>query len=165
MGDLTEIEIFDCISSNAKLAAEHCEDLARKPREGETYDLLRTELKLIEGACRQASAWRGDTRWLPIGLAMEEAHTRAGDWLRGCKVMGQRIRLAEKHNFECFMKLAENLRGLQASMTALRDKKTHRVGMILPEARPGPHRDTRPVGFTKSLGGVLIPSDARPVLQ
>lgn len=165
MGDLTEREIFDCIGTNAKLAAEHCESLARKPREGETYDLLREELKLIEGACRQASAWRGDTRWLPLGLAMEEAHVKAGEWLRGVKVAGQRIRLAERHNFECFMKLAENLRGIHAAMEKLRDAKTNRVGMILPDSRPAPFRDTRPVGFTKSLGGVLIPPSRAASLQ
>ncbi len=163
MGDLTEIEIFDCIRSNAKLAAEHCDDLARQPREGETYDLLRTELKLIEGACRQASAWRGDTRWLPIGLAMEEAHTRAGDWLRGVKVGGMRVRLAERHNFECFSALAVNLRGLAANMEKLQHARTNRAGMILPDEQPAPHRDTRPVGFTRSIGGILIPSESAAV--
>jgi hypothetical protein len=160
MGDLTEIEIFDCIGANAKLAAEHCDDLAKKPREGETYDLLRTELKLIEGACRQASAWRGDTRWLPIGLQMEQAHQAAGDWLRGCKVCGQRIRLAERHNFHCFTKLAENLRALHAGMIKLRDAKTSRVGMILPDTQAAPLRDTRPVGFRKSQGGLILPGSA-----
>lgn len=158
MGDLTEVEIFDCIRTNATLAAEHCEQLARMPREGDTYDHLRNELKLIEGACRQASAWRGDTRWLPIGLAMEEAHSRAGEWLRGCKVGGMRIRLAERHNFECFTALAGNLRALGTNMEKLQHARTGRRGMILPEALPAPHRDTRPVGFTRSLGGVLIPS-------
>lgn len=165
MGDLTETEIFDCIRSNARLAAEHCDDLARQPREGETYDRLRTELKLIEGACRQASAWRGDTRWLPLGLAMEEAHCRAGDWLRGCKVMGQRIRLAERHNFECFTALAKNLRTVAASMEKLQHARTNRRGMILPDQKPAPFRDTRPVGFTRSLGGVLIPGSAAVTLQ
>lgn len=158
MGDLTEIEIFDCIRTNAKLAAEHCDDLAKQPREGDTYDALRTELKLIEGACRQASAWRGDTRWLPIGLAMEEAHTRAGDWLRGVKVAGMRVRLAERHNFECFTALAANLRSLAANMEKLRHAKTGRRGLILPDQQPAPFRDTRPVGFTRSMGGVLLPS-------
>ncbi len=162
MGDLTEREIFDCIGANARLAAEHCEQLAKTPREGDTYDHLRTELKLIEGACRQASAWRGDTRWLPLGLAMEEAHSRAGEWLRGVKVAGQRVRLAERHNFECFTKLAENLRGIHAAMEKLRDQKTGRVGMILPEVQPAPFRDTRPVGFTRSMGGIILPDAPRP---
>lgn len=159
MGDLTETEIFDCIRTNARLAAEDCGKLAKKPREGETYDHLRNAIKLIEGACRQASAWRGDTRWLPIGLAMEEAHTKAGEWLRGVKVAGQRIRLAERHNFECFTALAENLRALASNMEKLQHTKTGRAGMILPDAMPAPHRDTKPVGFTRSMGGVLIPSE------
>lgn len=163
MGDLTEVEIFDCIRTNAKLAAEHCGGLAKQPREGDTYDQLRAELKLIEGACRQASAWRGDTRWLPIGLAMEEAHTRAGDWLRGVKVAGMRIRLAERHNFECFTALAANLRSLAANMEKLQHARTNRCGLILPDSLPAPHRDTRPVGFTRSMGGVLLPADAAAV--
>lgn len=163
MGDLTEVEIFDCIRTNAKLAAEHCEQLAKTPREGDTYDALRSELKLIEGACRQASAWRGDTRWLPIGLAMEEAHSRAGDWLRGVKVLNQRVRLAERHNFECFTALAANLRALAGNMEKLQHARTNRIGTILPDALPGPFRDTRPVGFTRSMGGVLIPSSPASV--
>ena len=64
MGDLTEQEIFECIGANATLAAEHCDALAKMPQEGETYTALCDCLTLIEGACRQASAWRGDTRWL-----------------------------------------------------------------------------------------------------
>lgn len=167
MGALTEAEIFDCIATNAKLAAEHCDDLARRPREGDTYHKLRTELKLIEGACRQASVWRQDTRWLPIGLMMEEAHKRAGDWLRGSKVEGVRVKLADRHYYQCFTKLAENLRGLQREMEALRTRRTGRVGMILPTPLPGPHRDTRPVGFRATAGGILLPSaaPAHSVLQ
>lgn len=165
MGDLTEAEIFDCIATNAKLAAEHCDQLAvdPAPRRGDIYHLLRTELKLIEGACRQASAWRQDTRWLPIGLMMEEAHQRAGDWLRGAKQDGITVKLADRHHFQCFTKLAENLRGLQVRMDGLRTRATGRIGMILPEMRPGPHRDTVPVGFRKSSGGLLLPPSS--VLQ
>lgn len=170
MGALTEQEIFDCIADNAKLAAEHCDRLARDPapRRGDTYHQLRTELKLIEGACRQASVWRQDTRWLPIGLMMEEAHKRAGDWLRGAKQDGVLIKLAERHHFQCFTKLAENLRGLAVQMEALRTRATGRSGMILPDMLPGPHRDTRPTGFRKTQGGILLPgtvSPAHPVLQ
>lgn len=158
MGALTETEIFDCISSNAKLAAEHCDDLARLPRKGPTYDLLRKELKLIEGACRQAAYWRQDARWLPIGLMMEEAHKRAGDWLRGVRQPnGGRRRIPEGEMHPLFVKLADNLRGLQRVMEDLRTKKTGRAGIILPQVLPAPHRDTRPVGFRRSAGGVLLP--------
>jgi len=157
MGDLTEQEIFDCIGTNARLAAEHCDQLARTPQEGQTYDLLRKELNLIEGACRQASAWRADTRWLPLGRAMADAEKLIGEWLRGRKVGGLRVMLAPRHVFECFTGLAENLRGAAHGMTRLQHERTNRIGMILPDVLEGPHRDTRPVGFTKSMGGVLIP--------
>lgn len=161
MARLTEQEIFDCISTNAKLAAEHCDDLARLSRKGPTYDLLRKELKLIEGACRQAAYFRQDARWLPIGLMMEEAHKRAGEWLRGVKrPMGGRAKIPEGQLHPLFVKLADNLRALHAQMEMLRTKATNRVGMILPKAMPGPHRDTVPVGYTKSMGGVLIPQGA-----
>lgn len=158
MARLTEQEIFDCISTNAKLAAEHCDDLAKLTRKGPTYDLLRKELKLIEGACRQAAYFRQDARWLPIGLMMEEAHTRAGEWLRGVKQpMGGRRRIPEGQLHPLFVKLADNLRALHARMESLRTKATNRVGMILPKPRAAPHRDTVPVGYTKSMGGVIIP--------
>lgn len=161
MGDLTEAEIFDCIRTNARLAAEDCDKLAKKPREGITYENLRNELKLIEGACRQASAWRGDTRWLPLGLAMEQAHTAAGDWLRGIKLEGGgRIAIAPRHLHANFTKLAENLRAIASGMEKLRDNKTNRVGLILPDAMPdrGPHRDVSRVGYTRS--GLILPPSA-----
>lgn len=157
MGQLTESEIFDCIGTNAKLAAEHCDDLARLTRKGPTYDLLRKELKLIEGACRQAAYFRQDARWLPIGLMMEEAHNRAGEWLRGVKQpMGGRRKIPEGQLHPLFVKLGDNLRALHAKMEGLRTRATGKVGMILPKPLPAPHRDTVPVGFTRSMGGVLI---------
>lgn len=159
MAQLTEQEIFDCIGTNAKLAAEHCELLAREKRKGTNYDLLRKELKLIEGACRQAAYFRQDARWLPIGLMMEEAHSRAGEWLRGVRdpITRNRKKIPEGTLHPLFMKLAENLRALHRQMEDLRTKATGRVGMILPKLQAAPHRDTVPVGYTKSMGGVLIP--------
>ncbi|SDD94815.1 hypothetical protein SAMN05216337_1017126 [Bradyrhizobium brasilense] len=159
MGQLTEQEVFDCIGTNAKLAAEHCEALAREKRKGLNYDMLRKELKLIEGACRQAAYFRQDARWLPIGLMMEEAHNRAGEWLRGVRdpITRNRKKIPEGTLHPLFMKLAENLRALHRQMDELRTKATGRVGMILPKPLAAPHRDTVPVGYTKSMGGVLIP--------
>jgi hypothetical protein len=157
MGDLTEQEIFDCIGTNARLAAEHCDTLAKTPQEGETYEALRNNLILIEGACRQASAWRGDTRWLPLGQKMADAEKLVGEWLRGRKVGGIRVALAPRHVFECFTMLATMLRGAAEGMKRLQHERTNRSGLILPEVLEGPHRDTRPVGFTRSMGGVIIP--------
>ena len=162
MGALTETEIFDCMRTSLKAAAECCDELARTPLKGPVYDRLRKELKLIEGCCRQASAWREDTRWLPIGLMMHEVHDKAGNWLRGWKhpENGQRIKFAEGQRNPLFVKLGENLRALSTVAENLRTKATGRVGMILPKPLPGPHRDTRPVGFRQSPSGLILPGAA-----
>lgn len=160
MAALTEAEIFSCLSENLRLAAECCDDLATLPAKGPTYDKLRKQLRLIEGACRQASAWREDTRWLPIGRLMAECHQKAGGALRGVKMAdGTRVTLAPGETHPFFKMLATNLRALQKAADDLRTKATGRVGMILPKAMPAPHRDTTPIGWRKS-GALLIPSEA-----
>ena len=165
MGALTEREIFDCMDTNLGLAVQHCEDLARLPAKGETYIKFRENLKLIEGACRQASAWREDTRWLSHGMLMAEAHKRAGDWLRGSRdPMGTRVKLANGMTHPLFMKLADNLRAFRKIVEQLRTRRTHRTGIILPVALPGPHRDTRPSrvslpeGMKQTKSGLIVPS-------
>lgn len=159
MGNLTEAEIFDCLSTNFRLAAEDCDKLAKLPRKGPTYRSLRDKLELIEGACRQAAYFRQDSRWLQIGLFMAEAHKRAGDWLRGIKVPGQpvRVKIAPGHMHPLFTKLAENLRAAQARADEFKTKATGKIGTILPEAQPAPHRDTVPTGWRKSSGGLFVP--------
>src|SRR5580692_11390803 len=98
MGALTEREIFDRLSCSFRVAAECSDALAVLPLKGPTYVRLRTELRLIEGCCRQASAWREDTRWLTIGLKMAEVHKRAGGWLRGPKAPnGVHMKIAGEH--------------------------------------------------------------------
>ena len=169
MGELTEVEIFDCLQANFKLAAAHCEDLAKLPRKGPAYKALRDELRLIEGAARQAAFWRGgDARWLKIGHMMAEAHKRAGDWLRGYKLpTGQRITHREGTLHPYFMKLADNLRAGARAAERLRTTKTGKIGSILPTPGRGPHRDTIPVGWNPapraehvSQGGIILPSGA-----
>jgi hypothetical protein len=139
---------------NLRTAIDACEKLATAPLKGPVYNQFRAALKLVEGACRQASAWREDTRWLPVGLMMEEAHKRAGEWLRGIKQAdGKRrpIPFGEKHPL--FVKLAENLRGLLKIVDELRTKATGRVGMILPEAGA-------PImaGMARRESGLLVPA-------
>ena len=97
------------------------------PARGPTYKKLRENLKLIEGCCRSLSACREDTRWLPVGMMMAEAHRRAGDWLR-------QYPRTEQLNYAhpLFNRLAENLRAGLKAAEDLRDKATGRVGMILP---------------------------------
>jgi hypothetical protein len=160
MGDLSEVETFDCLKSNLRQAAQSCDDLAVKPRKGPTFRDLRDQLRLVEGACRQVAYFRnGDARWLQIGMFVAEAHKRAGEWLRGVKGPdGVRVKTAPGHMNPLFVKLAENLRALYAKSEDLETKKTNRTGPILPVVRRGPHRDTVPVGYTKSIGGVLIPA-------
>ena len=163
MGRLTETEIFDCLVTNFRLAAEHAKLLATSPRKGPTYDLLRKELSLVEGACRQSAAWREDSRWLPIGLLMEEAHKKAGDWIRGIKMPdGSRVKYPNRILFELFTKLSENLSELHRAAIARRDARTGKLGIILPKPQPGPHRDTRPVGWNGSVtqGGLILPPGA-----
>lgn len=158
MGQLTEQEIFDCLSTNFRLAAEDCEKLARLPRKGPTYTALRDRLGLLEGACRQAAAWREDSRWLTIGLYMAECHKRAGEWLRGIKVApGQpRVKVAPGHMHPLFNKLAENLRSAHAMAEDFRTKATGKMGTILPEVQAAPARDTTPVGWRRQ-GGLIVP--------
>ena len=159
MGVLTEQEIFDCLKSNLRLAAQNCDKLAVSPRKGPAYRRLRDELRLIEGACRQAAYWRGDARWLRIGLYMAEVHKRAGDWLRGVKqIDGRRVKIAPGQLHPLFSKLAENLRAAYVKASDFQNKRTDRVGLILPKPQPPrENRDTRPVGYTPSAGGILMP--------
>ena len=161
MGALTEPEIFDCLKSNMRLAAEHCEDLAKLPQKGPTYRRLRDELQLIEGCCRQAAAWRGDSRFLPIALKMGEAHRLAGEWLRGVKVgKGPRRRLPPGQMHPMFMALAAALRALAIAVDNLRTNKTGRVGVILPASvtASAPRRVGAPVGVKLPPGMMRAPS-------
>lgn len=169
MGALTEVEIFDQMKSSFALAIELCDDLARLPLKGPTYDKFRRQIRLIEGCCKQANTWREDTRWLVFIKLMGDTHQRAGDWLRGFKMPdGSRVKIAEGTLHPCFTKLAENLRGLQTAAEHIRTAATKRVGMILPTVLPPPHRDTRPIGWTGagnsaanvSRGGILLPNSA-----
>lgn len=160
MGQLTEAEIFDCLTSNLRSAADNCEKLAKLPRKGPTYQKLRDELELIEGACRQAGFFRDDARWFTIGMMMGEAHKRSGGWLRGVKMPdGTTMKIAAGHMHPLFMKLADNLRAALVKAEEFRTKATGRIGPILPEVQAAPLRDTSPVGW-RSSGGILIPESA-----
>jgi hypothetical protein len=165
MGALTEVEIFDCLKANFRLAAQLCDDLAKNPRKGLTYRNLRDALRLVEGACKQAAAWRADARWLKIAFLMGEAHKRAGGWLRGYKDgQGRNIKMADGHLHPLFVGLAENLRKGYVLAEQFQNRATGVVGRpILPTPLEGPHRDTRPVhisGYNVRPSGLVIPSAA-----
>jgi hypothetical protein len=161
MGALTEVEIFDCLVTNLRTAAELADDLARLPLKGIAYDRFRKALRLAEGACKQASTWREDTRWLDFAPMLAKCHQMAGDWLRGFKMPdGSRRKMREGELHPCFVKLADNLRGLLALAERTRTARTGRMGMILPTPQEGPHRDTKPIGWTRTASGLVVPSGA-----
>lgn len=161
MGALTEVEIFDCMQHNFRVAITCCEALARRPSGGVTYDRFRRALRMIEGCCKQANCWREDTRWLSIGRMMAEVHKRAGDWLRGIvQEDGTRRAVPRGELHPAFEMLAEHLNGFMKVAEQIRTQATGRIGMILPEPLPGPHRDTRPVGWRRTGTGLLVPAGA-----
>ena len=128
MGHVTEREILSTLKAQFRQAAECCEKLATYPARGPVYDQLRKHLLLAEGCCRQIAWYRGDTRWLPIGLKLEEAHRRAGNWLRTMPRTE-----TENAAHPLFLKLAEILRGGQKMAQDLETKATGIAGLILPE--------------------------------
>lgn len=157
---LTEVEIFARMRESLALAAEHCDHLAVESLRGPIYEKLRDELALIEGCCQQASAHREDTRWLPISLLMAECHKKAGGWLRGYKINGVTVKFASGHINPLFRMLADNLRAMIKAIDQTKNQRTGRVGMILPDMLPGPHRETRQhrVQLPRTPGGILLPA-------
>jgi hypothetical protein len=162
MSDLTETEIIDCLTSNLRLAAQLCVDLAKVPAKGPNYRKFRDAIKLVEGSSRQMSAWREDTRWLPIGLQMAEVHKRAGNWLRGAKLpSGEKLTFREGELQPMFLKLGMNLLDiLEGIVPRLLHKKTGKLGMILPYM-PSQGRNVSHVsmsgGEKVTKGGIIIP--------
>lgn len=148
VSDLSEIEIFDCLVTNFRDAAEHCEALALQHNriEGQRYVKLRDNLVKIEGAARQAAMWRDDARWLAIGQHAAECHKKCGDWLR-FKTRGR-----------MFEKCAENMRMMLAAAQDMKDRATGVRGAILP---PTPKYDpaNRSVQV-RTPGGLLLPVGA-----
>lgn len=154
-GHVTEREILSLLKATFRRAAEHCDKLAVLPARGPTYRRLCEDLQIAENCSRQVGWYRQDTRWFQIGLYMEEAHKRAGGWLRD-KSMPRTVNSNLAHPL--FMKLAENLRAGAASAERLETAATGRVGMILPEVRRGPDRTQgRPVQVRTTPGGLILP--------
>lgn len=141
----TEQEIFDRLASSFRAAAECCDQLAVSPRKGAIYRKLRDELKLIEGAARQAGHYREDMRWMQVGLDAAKCHQKAGDWLRS--------HMPSKY----FTTLAAAMRKLELSARHLKDNRTGRRGMILPVTPRLERTQGRPVGWTQTNGGILLP--------
>jgi len=136
-GNVTEREILSLLKEAFRRAAEHCDKLAVLPARGPTYLQLRADLQTCENCCRQVGWYRQDARWFRIGLMMEEAHRRAGGWLRD-----RSMPRTENSNLAhpLFLRLAENLRFGVARVEELETTATGRVGMILPKPAKGQNR-------------------------
>lgn len=141
----SEQEIFDRLASSLKAAADACDNLAARPHMKFQYTRLRSHLRLIEGAARQAAHWREDARWLKVGLDAAEAHARAGSWLRS--------HTPRKY----FTVLATSLRKLQAAAERLKTAPTGRVGVILPPNLAPRARPAASMRWTATASGLLIP--------
>lgn len=169
MGALTEVEIFDCMATNLALAADCCDQMATRPTRGVPFIKFREACANVEGACRQASQWRSDTRWLPMGLMMEKCHQLALKWITGLKVEPRRPRIAvsERDKHQGFVKMAENLRFAAEAMEILKNSKTGKIGMILPDTSRGPTRTQGrpmqvllPEGMSARPSGLIVPREA-----
>lgn len=150
------------MNTSLKTAADYSEQLAVAPFKGEIYDKFRDEIGFIEGACRQASAWRDDARWLDLAAPMAEVHKRAGDWLRGYKVYGERVKLAEKELNLNFIALAAVLRRMMKAVDTLKNARPPKLGMITPDPVMPFLREDRKhrVILPPSVGSLIIPHGA-----
>jgi hypothetical protein len=161
MSDLTESEVLDRMKTSLREAIQACQDLAVKSVKGRPYEVLRENLLLIEGCCRQLAAFRGDTRWLPIGKLMAECHQKAGGWLRGYKdpTSGIRIMTAGGERNKLFLMLAVNLADIHDSASTLYTAKTGTSGAILPATPTETRREGRPA-FTqpKRKSTLILPT-------
>ena len=151
-GNVTEREILSLLKQTFRRAAEHCDNLAVLPARGPTYQKLRDDLATCENCCRQVAWYRQDTRWLHIGLLMEEAHKRSGNWLRTIPRTS-----TTNHAHPLFIRLAENMRAGIKKVEELETMATGRVGMILPEITKGPIRTQDRPMQVKTPGGLILP--------
>lgn len=157
MSDLTELEVLDRLRESLREAVDACKDLAiRKQRQEAPYARLREHLRLIEGCCRQLGAFRGDTRWLPIGMMMGESHKSAGKWLRGYKKNGVHIVVAVGQMNEMFTRLGGNLMAIGVAVDRLAHERTDTTGPILPAAPAEERRIGRPSFETQKKKPTLI---------
>lgn len=152
MAYVQEIEMFARLVESFRLSAELCDRMAVSLHRGRLYKDLIENLRLCENCCRQVAKERGDARWLVTGFKMEEAHQRAGTWLRKYVREGQDRKMAH----DLFKKLAEQLRFIMAEGEKMRYAATERLGPVLPKVQTPPLRDTRPVAVMLP-SGLIVP--------
>lgn len=136
MSDLSENEILACLKENYAEAASLCDRLAKGER-GDLYPRLRENLRLIEGAARQMSAWREDSRWLKLGLDAIGCQKRVQRWL------------VEKAPGPKFAMLADVLRKGAFGAHGLETGKTGVKGPIVPVFAPKPNEQRH--------GSIILP--------
>ena len=117
----SEQEIKDCWRTNMLSAASEARLLVILPAQGATFVRMREHLSLAEGACRQMAHWREDARWLYLAPKMEQLHQMT------------RLMIVSHYASPLFTILAHLLEKLVSAADLLENKKTGRVGMILPE--------------------------------
>jgi hypothetical protein len=168
MSDLTENEVIDRLKTSLGEAGAAAVALSIETRMGPNYVRLRENLLLVEGCCRQLSAMREDTRWLPLGRMAAEAQQRARNWLAGVKVNrddGGTVRLATAMatRHPLFDRLAQNLAFWLAGINRMLEMRTGKLGPTLPDMprreRPvgAPVPVSLPPGMTKTSGGIIVP--------
>lgn len=153
---LSESEIWECLKENLKGAADDCAIIARQPSSGPEFIRLRERLALCEGACRQMSVWRQDTRWLPIGMKFEQAHQKAREWLHRPTVSSKKL----------FTLLETALRKMQRDTEILHKRATGKVGMILPKPQRGEIRTQGravqvPADYALTQSGLVVPAGTK----
>ena len=158
MPHLTEPEVYDRLRQAIGEAVDAAKNLAIRSQHGRAYVSLRDNLHLIEGCCRQMAAFRGDGRWLPIGMMMAECHKRAGGWLRGDTnpVTQTRVATAPGEMNKLFVMLAANLANFGLVAQKLYEDKTGRPGPILPLTPAETRREGRPAFGRKS--SLILPA-------
>ena len=142
MAELTEKEILECLNDNLKIAVETCQKLADGER-GPIYPQFHSAVKLVDGACRQMSGFREDTRWSAFALYLHEVPDRVRKWLVDDK---------KTYTAELNM-LADIFRWAQMRAKELETKRTGKRGIILPTPRAA---ETRTQGRS-----ILVPSTYR----
>lgn len=125
MSDLTEAEILACHIQALKDAKGACEMLGKNadpnyifPR-GHLYGNLRRALQALEGSARQMSHFRGDARWLKLGIYYAKV-------MRAAQTAFVQMKWLEFSKMRLIFD-----KGLRA-MDDLRHRKTGRAGVILP---------------------------------
>lgn len=161
MSTLTEAETYDRLSSAIGEARDACKNLAVRSVQGRDYASLRDSLALIEGCCRQMAAFRGDYRWLPVGMQIAECHKRAGSWLRGYEDKGVQVKWEPGTMNKMFVMLGQVLEQLGVMAEKIRTERTGINGPILPDSMTAsaPRKEGRIALFNppKKPTGLILP--------